>query len=471
MNRQELANEIIRLREEEKIPENTLKTEEFTYQPKFKYLSIAFKTVKLHNERWHQFTRFVLTPKKEWKYMYERLGILLNRHRGDLNDYFDLGSGITSNTMPDRMTDFIRFHDLYEEFFKIYSKIIKQIQVDYTNVNYSEQMIRGKIDWGKTILKSKGQFPSTFEMNSWQKEFSTSENILLFLSLCWLNKESSKLINTIFLDPLQLDEIQILFSVESNTYQLIQNFPHHGIIKDSQKFIKLLPSDNEIIQLIEDVESRIIQGKIRNKGYLELIEWIKKLNELSVDLLSGNPTRFHIDSLESLDTIYEAWIFLELIDFCVNEKHCDIKITFKNSENKNTFFEFKYRSHSIIVYYERKFSEIGKEAWIFKHEPDYSVFVDGELIALFDAKNYNTTNVDEAIIKMLAYLVNLDANYGALIFPKKQNQDPYVFDGKFHKNQTLTHFQMNPSIDSIEDHQTKLESMEMIFSKIISGIE
>ncbi|QLH11013.1 hypothetical protein [Nitrosarchaeum sp. AC2] len=355
MNRQELANEIIRLEKEQKIPRSTLIRSEFTLQPNFQYLDIEFRRVQRKNEKWHQFVRFVLTPKDEWKYMYERLAYLLRYHRENLDDYFVLKSGTTSNTMPDRMTDFIRFHKLFEEFFQIYSKIIRRMQVDYPTVEYSGQMIRGKIDWRKTLLKSNGQFPLSFEMNTWSREFATPENILLLLSTNWLNKESTKLINAKFSEPLQPDEIQILYDVESSTNRLIQNFPYMEIVKASKRFSKLIPQDNEITQLIEDVEFRIKQGYIRNKGYLELLEWLKKLKELSLEFLSGNPSRFHIDSLADLDTIYEAWIFLELIDFCKLKKHLDVKMIFGKTDSEHTFFEFKFDKHMIKIYYDRQF--------------------------------------------------------------------------------------------------------------------
>ncbi|QLH11014.1 hypothetical protein DSQ20_05675 [Nitrosarchaeum sp. AC2] len=68
-------------------------------------------------------------------------------------------------------------------------------------------------------------------------------------------------------------------------------------------------------------------------------------------------------------------------------------------------------------------------------------------------------------------MLNFDANYGALIFPKIENQEPFELkNGKYHKEQVLTHYQMNP-VNSAKDIQTKLDSIERIFSKIINGIE
>ena len=470
MNRQELANEIRRLKNKEKIPKKTLIRSEFTLQPVHQHLDIAFRKIKLKNEKWHQFVRFVLTPEKEWKYMYERLAILLKRHRDNIDDYFILRSGTTSNTMPDRMTDFIRFHKLYEEFFEIYLKIIRHIQVDYPVTDYTGQMIRGKINWQKTLLKSNSQFPLNFEMSTKYREFETPENILLYLSINWLNKEAVTLINEEFKEPLEDDEIQTLYNVESSTNRLIQNFPYKKIIKNSEKFSKLSPADKEITLLIENVKSRIRKGIIRNKRYLELLEWIEKLKDMSLELLSGNPTRFHIDSLYDLDTIYEAWIYLELVDFIKRKKHLDVKLTFKKSNEKYTFFEFNFEGQVIRVYYEKQFLKNGGEAWTRNHKPDYSVFINKKLIALFDAKNYSKfSEAGEGIDKMSAYMLNLDVGFGALIFPKIKKQVRYKFDKKDRKKRVLTYYQMEP-IKPDSNNQTKEESMKEIFNEIINQI-
>ena len=53
-----------------------------------KYLEKLFNKVRQKNEKWHQFARFVLTPTSEWQYMYDRLVILLQRHRKSHLDYF-----------------------------------------------------------------------------------------------------------------------------------------------------------------------------------------------------------------------------------------------------------------------------------------------------------------------------------------------------------------------------------------------
>ncbi|MDH3203124.1 MAG: hypothetical protein OEL81_00395 [Nitrosopumilus sp.] len=472
MNRQELANEILQLKYEKEIDEKILIRPEFILQSEYRYLDDAFQKVKHSGEKWHQFVRFILAPKEEWKYMYERLAYLLKIHRNSLNDYFVLKSGTESNSMPDRMTDFIRFHGLYEEFARIYSKIIRQMQVDHPSIDYTGKIIRGKINWKETLFRSKDKFPLNFEMTTWSRDFSTPENILLFLSLNWLNKESTKIINTAFSEPLHSDEIQILQNVESSTNQLIRNFPYQAIIQSSKQFSKLLPKDNEISQLMEYVKFRAKHGDIRNKTYLELLEWIRKIKELSMEFLTGNPTRFHIDSLSDLDTVYEAWIFLELLDFCKFKKHLDVTLTLGKVKNDPTFFEFVFDGHVIRMNYEKQFQTDNKEAWILKHTPDFSVFCDDILIGIFDAKNYSKESEKATgINKMLSYLVNLDSNYGALFFPKIQNQDAYVLKNASHHNElTLVHYQMNP-IESPNNIQIKYDSLEMVFSAIIGRIQ
>ena len=470
MNKQELADEIIRLFNEEKIGKKRLISQEFIEQPNRQNLKIAFNNVKLSNQKWHQFARQVLIPNEEFKYMCTRLARLLDRHRGNIDDYFILQSDTPTKTIPDRMMNFIRFRILYEEFFEIYSKIIRRIQVDYPTINYTGQMIRGKINWQETLLKSNSQFPLNFEMSTKYREFVTSENILLYLSIKWLNDEAVTLINEKFDEALEPDEIRMLHNVESDTNQLIKNFPYKKIIKNSEKFSKLSLADKGITLLIEDVKSRMRKGIIKNKRYLELLKWVEKLKEMSLELLSGNFTRCHIEPLSDMDTIYEAWIYLELVDFIKRKKHLDVKLTFKKSNEKYTFFEFNFEGQVIRVCYEKEFLKKDGEVWTLEHIPDYSVFINKKLIALFDAKNYDkSSGAGEGINKMLAYMLNLDVGFGALIFPKIENQDPFVFDKKDRMKRTLTHYQMRPTGSDFDKEEME-ESMIKIFKTITSRV-
>ena len=471
MNRQELAEEVRLLNIKKKMSISTLADQNILNVEEYRYLKTEFerKGNALRNEKWHQFVRFVLLPKDEWEYMYERLARLLNIHKNGFDDYFTIDS--KNQIMPDRKSDLIRIHKIYEEFFVIYMKIIKKMHVEYPLNRKNEQIITGKINWKETILKSKTEFPVNFEMNLWNRKFETPENILFFLCIIWLNKEVKKILNLKYFEPLETDEMRILNEVESKTIRLLQNFPHTEIVNKSKKLLRFSDKDKEISKLAQKTKKRLFQGEIKNQAYYDLLNWISKFNQLGLQNWSGNMSKFHIQALENLDTMYEAWIFLEMIDFFKTKKNLEVKVKFRKSINEDAFLEFKILKHRICIYYEKQFKIDKKEVWIFEHKPDFSIFIDNRLIGILDAKNYKKSNAEknEATNKMMAYLLNLDINFGGLIFPNFETSE-YSKDGKFHKNQHLVHYKMKP-VKVEEEMQVKDSSLEKIFQKIMNSIE
>jgi hypothetical protein len=82
------------------------------------------------------------------------------------------------------------------------------------------------------------------------------------------------------------------------------------------------------------------------------------------------------------------------------------------------YCKFEYGGNIVTFWYERTFTE-ADNSWIQIHKPDFTAMTGKEIIAVFDAKNYSksSSSVSDSINKMLAYMINLDANFGALIYP------------------------------------------------------
>ena len=468
MNRTELAEEIKRLNKVEKISLELLSKEDLIFHSnKYDHLRESWiKENKVGKEKWHQFVRFVLTPTKEWEYMYERLARLLVIHRNSVEDYFLIDSD--NQIMPDRKNDLVRFSISYKKFFQIYSQIINKMQVEHPKIKKNDQKLKGKINWKETLLKSKTKFPINFETVVFNRNFVTPENILLFLCIRWLNKDAKKIINEAYTESLEPEEIHILNEVETKTGKLLQNFPYKEIKNSSKKFLKFSSDDAVISKLTEKIKLRLMQGEIKNSTYLELLGWLSEFNQLGLQNWSGKKTKFHVNSLHDLDTMYEAWIFLEMINF-IKRKNSDVKIVFRKSSNEDTFIEFKISGHKVIIYYEKKFDET--ESMMIKHVPDFSIFFDGELIAVLDAKNYKKNNAEKTMAteKMMSYMFNLNSSYGALIFP---NFDTQIIKNPFreYKNKNLAHLRMKP-VGTEEEIHEKNKSLEKIFSIILSSIE
>jgi hypothetical protein len=161
-------------------------------------------------------------------------------------------------------------------------------------------------------------------------------------------------------------------------------------------------------------------------------------------MVSSTSTNYPLDTLKNLDTIYEAWIFFEIINI-VNEKYGILSFQMKE---KPYYFEFEYEGHRIKFVYERDF-ELGKRhAWAVKSTPDFTAMENDDIIAIFDAKNYSADGKTEATNTMLAYLTNLDTNFGALFFPEFDYK-VFVYPHKnqparYHFDLKLVHYKMQP---------------------------
>ena len=188
---------------------------------------------------------------------------------------------------------------------------------------------------------------------------------------------------------------------------------------------------------------------------------------MNVRLISQNRTNFPLETLENLDTIYEAWIFFEIVDFFSRQGVLS-KLEIDIEPN---FFEFQYEGRQIKFLYEIKFMKGGGHAWAVESWPDFTVMDGDTIIAVFDAKNYGASSGlrGEAAHKILAYLTNLDCGFGGLFFPNSDTEE-FRFPehnriAKHHFNLHVGHFKMKPSSSS-DAVTSKNETMEKIFFEI-----
>jgi hypothetical protein len=125
----------------------------------------------------------------------------------------------------------------------------------------------------------------------------------------------------------------------------------------------------------------------------------------------------------------------------VNEKYGILSFQMKE---KPYYFEFEYEGHRIKFLNEQNF-ELGKRhAWAVTSTPDFTAMEDD----VFDAKNYSADGKTEATNKMLAYLTNLDTNFGALFFPEFDYK-VFVYPtqespARYQLDLKLAHYKMQP---------------------------
>ncbi|AIC14891.1 hypothetical protein [Nitrososphaera viennensis] len=388
----------------------------FINLPQNKELKDAFKLSKYRENgwKWHQLVRVVLEPPETKQYMYDRLLSLILKHRRSYEAYFEIKNDVGVFRIPNPLADLNKLEILYMQYFAIYKKIVDEIHFDYPRIEYYGPGIRGKIDWTKTLTKSPMEFPLAFSASVRKREFDTPENILLVLCAEWMRRESIRLLHTQFLEPLTDYKIQLLKGVVQKTRDILQRFPLPSVLNASRKYWDLSHNDTRIKNLEDETRRRINQNLVRNPTYSLLLNWIEEFRQLNMSSISEKtPSRHIIEPIENLDTIYEIWIFMEFVEFLFEK---GLLVDFQLGNDPHCKFEFN--GHIVIFWYEKEFAAGGPNAWIQRHKPDFTAMIDNEIIAIFDAKNYSkSSSISETRDKMLAYMTNLDANFGALIYP------------------------------------------------------
>ncbi len=421
-----------------KIPLSVLADDFFIDQPQYFELKKLFRDTEYHSRhwKWHQIVRMVLEPQETRKYMYDRLLSLLLKHRRSFQDYFVLKTQEGMYQLPNPLSDLNRIEILYQKYFEIYQDIKNHIHFDYPKKEYSGPIIKGKINWHDTIRNSSTEFPMMFVSSIRQKEFETPENILLVLCAEWMFRESSRLLQITFEEPLTEYKKNLLQSIIQRTKIILDNFPFTSVLNTSKRFWNLAYSDPRILDLEQKTRARLRHKLVRNQNYSKLLAWINDFRNLDISRITAKtPTRHILDSIENLDTVYEAWIFLEFVDF-LHEK--GVLINFKLGDNPNC--QFEYNGTIVTFWYEKTFTQKEGHAWILEHKPDFTAMLDDEILAIFDAKNYSKTSssyLSDSQNKMLAYMTNLDANFGALIYPNHpKNWDDLTHDERIQKTIT-----------------------------------
>ena len=473
MNKQSLHDEIIRLHEEKGIKLDLLSDENFVDHEQYSYLKDA-KKEHYSGWKWRAVVRNVIDKDPETRrIMYQRLLNLLLRYRRTERDYFKMNTEVGNYILPDPLN---RLEILYKEYFEIYQKIINQIHFDFPKEEYSGNTIRGVINWSKTLQNSSTDFPLRFFSTIQNKKFETPGNILLVLCARWLNQESSKLLQKEFASPLDSYHRKLLRMIFENTERIIQNFSFPAVMNEAKRYWNLSYRDKKIRLLENNTEKRIRDGIVRNQNYSKLLKWIKKFRDLNITSLQGEKiTKHPLESIRNMDTVFEAWIFFEFLDH-VNKKGCNPTLHLNIDEDGDTFIDFSINEVNVKFYYERTFSTVGEFTWAVENRPDFTAMINNKIIAIFDAKNYQkTTNTADARRAMLVYLMNLDQDFGALIFanyPKNSHREdlkPNENSKNISDKITLSLLRMHPSNDE-KELQFKRETLDAMFNAIANRI-
>jgi hypothetical protein len=204
------------------------------------------------------------------------------------------------------------------------------------------------------------------------------------------------------------------------------------VLLSATKFSSLIPTDKRILQLEQIAKYRISQAPVQFTAYKSLIEWVKRYKRLNIKMISRFTSNYPLETLQNLDTIYEAWLFFEFIDYFSSEGDV-LKLEISHEPN---YFDFIIDNRKLRFYYEKRYLKGSEHAWAVESHPDFSIMENNRIVAVFDAKNYGALSTSGgATHKMLAYMNNLDCGFGGLFFPNFNTEEfkfPRELDNPVH---------------------------------------
>lgn len=400
----------LRLRKEQGFTLGQISASSFIYQPNQNDLKELWEQAHKHQvpEKWGPFVRFAFLNEEEKRSLSSRTARLLLKNRKSLKGYYEISRETTTFQLPDRLSDFLRLRIIANEYFDIYRKIMRRINFDYPPQELSSKKIIGKINWKKTIQKSKTYFPSDFQLRVWNRQFNTPENVLLLLVSYWLREDCINILRTDLDDPLQSDEREILLQISSFINQILTRFPFREILNSIRQYKYERKNSEKIQDLLLEVKKRIMNGDIRNPQYSHLYSWISKYSELDFERVIQNKKKFVIKNIEDVDALYEVFIFLEFYDYLKNVKKMNPILQKQSNHTSKYKIVFEINGKKLEFFHGKEYTIHSGRVWALDAAPDYSVEYNGQILAVFDAKNYQKYTPEKDTAKILDGIIHLN---------------------------------------------------------------
>lgn len=369
--------------------------------------------------KWHQIVRLAIDAEKA-RYMYEKFLSLLLTHRRNYKEYFKLKSETGVFFEPNYWSRINKISNLGNLLFEIYGKILKKTNFEYPKKNLYGQILRGNVNWQKTIKNSHTIFPINFHSTIPFRNFDTPENFLIIYCLHWLYRDIKEILEKYPIelnDPKEKFVKNSLLQICNKSEMLLKKFPFPKTLENSKQFWSLKYDDMKINQLIHETELRLKRGLIKNHEYENVLKWINLFKELDLSYATeeDHMTNYPLSSIKSYDSIYEAWIFFSFFDY-LKRKHYRpyLKISHNESDNFNAYFQIFIDDQPVTFFYEKKYSE----TLVATQNPDFTVEFKEKILCIFDAKNFSSTEgINKNQLKMLGYMLNSNSTIGGLIFP------------------------------------------------------
>jgi hypothetical protein len=183
-------------------------------------------------------------------------------------------------------------------------------------IEKSRGHVRGNINWKRTLFSSRSSshYPLNFISKSNQYDYSTSENLILLLSIKKLQGDAFYIKNGTFLEKLSSKELDLLNIIIRNCSIAIKEPLFKDIFHLIAK-ISLIELNNEIVTVLEqDFKNRLINKDISNSNYNKLFVWFRKYHNYNLRNITPKLNNYIITKRESLDSMFELYILLEIIN-------------------------------------------------------------------------------------------------------------------------------------------------------------
>jgi len=396
----------------------------FKYGEQLSEFYNELKQFEGHPTRFKDFLREIrLDSKLGVRQMYEELLHLTSLYARK-NEVFHIKSEIGEFSLPDRTMVLIKIKWLFEE---LLFRIIPDIEnnLSFSQDTYIEQskMVKGNVDWHSTILSSvkRGEsFPLKFDCRMNRVHFDTYENLLAAYCVVKLENDAKKiLLSSEENDILRTKDFEVLEIIKKQVH-LIRSRSHlQGIINKMEKYSRLSLDSNIVRSLESKTDFRIRTGQVAQRAYSELLQWLKNYRGHNLPSDGRMLADFPFHHKQSLDILYQYWVFFRMIDYFVTKQKILIVQTIrkKNNGEEDSFggFVLSYKGKTFTIHHE--YEEAG---WTTaKSNPDFAFEYDGKLSILMDPKNWTEASEGSAYHKMLGYLHNLverGTSVGVLFF-------------------------------------------------------
>ena len=212
------------------------------------------------------------------------------------------------------------------------------------------------------------------------------------------------------------------------------------------------------------------------------MEWLEDFKKKTIASPEDSPQKsLVLLAMHHIDTLYEFWIFLEILRHISKRSAGVIKTkTTKHNRLAFDYFETSISDKAVRFHFGKEFKEDEDSIWAAeekaKVQPDISVTVDGKVVGAFDAKNYESgatqkTGKEDSMAvltrTMLGYMMNLQAPMGALFFPNWSGR----FGRKLKEGKGVLRFSMPVSASWIQMKPAPDAESEKINSDSLGFLE